>query len=114
MGIVAALVLAGELALAMYLSLVAWLMSAWMADDSWAARASDVDWTYAAAVRFAEFAFVGVVAGCAIWLLNRWLNTKAVLFPGEVPPAAGIIAGLAITISSGVGATQFLMEKPWM
>jgi uncharacterized membrane protein len=112
--VVAVVAFVAEVAVAIYLTVVAWLMSGWFVDDSWAARASNADWIKTAVVRFLACFIVGVIAGLGAWGLNRWLAAKGARIPKMVPAVSGGILGTSIVVASAIGSIQFLIDRPWL
>jgi hypothetical protein len=112
--VVAVVVFAAEVAVALYLTVIAWLMSGWFAGDNWAARATDGDWIKTALIRFGVFLVVGAIAGFGTWRLNRWLSSKGASIPNVVPALSGGILAGSIVIASAVGSIQFLVNRPWL
>lgn len=109
----ALIVVVAEAGFATYLCLLAWMMSAWMAGDSWAFRATDFDWLEKALLRFAGWAATGIVAGVGLGLFNRWLGTRGV-FPAHVARVSGIAIGAAVVVAAALGSAKFLVERPYM
>ncbi len=98
----------------LYVALFCWLMTAWMADDSWAFRATPLDWWREAGVRFAQFSVVGVVAGFGLVGVNKLLSRIGLTFPRLSPWKIGFGALAIIVVVSGAGAARFILEKPYM
>ena len=110
----AALVLVLETALAAYLSIVVWLLSVWMMDDSQAAAMVPLDWYIEALRRLVAAAVIGSVFGGILFLTNRRL--AAALFPRSPSLSIGIAWALAacVILAGAVGAVQFVVTKPFM
>jgi hypothetical protein len=97
----------------LYMALVAWLVSGWMADDSWAAVANDADWWLEAGRRWAEGLGAAIVIGAVVLLLNRALAHWNLAAPRPGPLRSAIIGASIVAAASAAGAIRFAIERPW-
>lgn len=114
--LVAALVLITEVLVAGYLALMAGLMSAWMMDDDQAFRMSEADWLVEGVRRFGIVLPVAVVfvvvAGFAHrrWVLVAVAPVRPPFWLRTVPA----LLGGCVVLASAVGATWFVISKPFI
>jgi hypothetical protein len=97
----------------LYVAFIAWLVSAWMADDSWAAVANDADWWLEAGRRWAVGLGAAVVIGGLLLVLNYALVRWNLAAPRARPMRSAIIGASIVAAASAAGAIQFAIERPW-
>jgi hypothetical protein len=110
----AGLILLVEAAVAGYVALLTWLLSAWMVDDSQAFRMERADWYLEGARRFVWAVVVGSLFGAVVYAANRrWV---AGLLPGSprLGGRAAVLCALAIVLSGAAGALYFVTTRPFM
>jgi hypothetical protein len=111
---IAGLIVVAEVALAAYLTLIVWLLSVWMVDDSVAARMVSSDWYIEGARRFAAGVAVSLVFGAVAYVANRrWLTP---LLPDSplFASRAAVLLGCCIGLGGAAGAIQFAVTKPFL
>lgn len=107
------LILAAEAAAAAYLTLMAWLLSVWMVDDSVAFQMTEADWWLVGVRRFGVACVVAVGYAGILYLINRrWVapcfgSTRFI----ALTPA---VLGGAVAAAAAVGAATFVATKPYM
>jgi hypothetical protein len=104
----------GQLVGIAYLTLVVWLVTSWMADDGWAARASDADWWTLGGQRAGIGLFVAALAGGALLGINHLLARWRLGFPLLRPSQVAWLGAAPIALASVVGAMNFIVERPYM
>ncbi|MCA8974829.1 MAG: hypothetical protein KDC98_08905 [Planctomycetes bacterium] len=107
------LVLAAEAAVAAYLMFMAWLLSAWMVDDSVALQMTEADWWLVGARRFGVACVVAIVYAGIVHLTNRrWVAPcfGSSRFVALVPA----MLGGAVAAAAAIGAVTFVATKPYM
>ncbi len=109
--VLAVLLLAAEAALAMYLFLLAWLLRAWIVDDTAAFRVTPSDCYVEAARRFGVAVLIAVAFGGPAYAVNgRWLW-------GSVPRfgrRAAVALAACIALAGAWGAVRFVIDTPYM
>ena len=111
---IAGLILIVEVGLAAYLSLVVWLLSVWMVDDSQAFRMAPADWYVEGLRRLGPALVVSVVFGGLTYLANRqWVNPS---FPGSPRLGArtAVLLAACIALWGTAGAIRFVITKPFL
>jgi hypothetical protein len=103
-----------QLAGVAYASLIAWLMSVWMVDDSWAVHASDADWWVAAGKRVALGLIGAAIVGGVLFVFNRALVHWKLASPTARPLRAALLGTTVVAIASIAGAVIFVVERPFM
>jgi len=106
--------LAVELALAAYASLIAWLFCVWMINDDQVATMTSRDWYAIGALRFGTVALAAASFGLLTYLLNgnvmrSWLERRRV-----VRLLLSVIPALAIVGAAAIGAIEFVTTKAYM
>lgn len=96
-----------------YVALVAWLSSTFMADDSWADGATDVDWWLLAGRRSLTGLAMALVVGVALLAINHAMIHWKLESPTAQPRRTALIGGLVVAAASLAGALQFAIERPW-
>ena len=97
-----------------FAAFLAWLMSGWMVDDSWAERASDADWWFEAGRRTAVGLLGALIVGCVLFVLNRSLAHWKLASPAARPIRAAILGASVVAAASTVGAVMFAIDRPFM
>jgi hypothetical protein len=100
-----------ELVATAYLSLLAFLLSGWMVDDSVAFRMTDADWLVAGCLRFIVGLLAAAAFACVTAFVHRRLGWGAAR--GVLPRVPLLLAG-CIALASGLGATLFVIDRPFM
>ena len=100
-----------EAIVAAWLTLVAFVMSAWMVNDSDAFRMKDTDWVLAGCLRFLFWSSLAAAFGSVVAVTNRRLGFGQ--RSGWISRLPILLSGLVV-VASGVGATIFVIEKPYM
>jgi hypothetical protein len=96
-----------------YMALVAWLASSFMADDSWAARATDVDWWLLAGKRSLIGLTMALVVGVVLLAVNHAMIYWKLESRAARPRRTALIGAAVVAGASLVGALQFAIERPW-
>lgn len=111
---VGGLVLLTELVVLGYGMLLAFLLTAWMETNSFAVRATEINWWIESAKRLFLVGVAAIVFAAMLWLANkvlfRWLgyqNRRLALF------SAGA-AFLLIVAAGTIGAVNFAVTKPFI
>lgn len=95
----------------LYLSLLAFVLSGWMVSDHVALEMSDADWLLAGSVRFGEWCLVAAVFSVVLAWLHRRLGVAA---GSRIFRWLPFVWFMLIVIASGVGASKFFVERPYM
>lgn len=107
------LLLAAETAVAAYLALVAWLLSAWMVDDAVAFQMTEADWWLVGAGRLGQACVVAAGYAGTLYVVNRrWVapHFRSSRFIALAPALlGGVVAAAAVA-----GAVTFAVKKPYM
>lgn len=106
--------IAANLALTAYMSILSWLTASWFIDDSLAFSLAANDWTRIALERAGTGTILGIAAGGVITLLNSIFLRP--LAPGfrRTHLVLGILAGTAVIIASVAGSAKFLVTRPYI
>jgi hypothetical protein len=96
-----------------FVALVAWSANTWMADDSWAARATDADWWLLAGRRSLSGFAMALVVGVLLLAINRALIYWKLESPRARPLRTASIGALVVAAASADGAIQFAVQRPW-
>ena len=110
----AAILLATEVVVAAYLSLLVYLLSTWMVDDAVAAGMTDVDWYATAAKRLALSIFVGATFAWGVHQVNRRWVVAPVGDSRRHARWAALILGAWVVLAGVLGAIRFVVERPFM
>jgi|ERR671912_186803 hypothetical protein len=109
-----ALIVAAEFASAAYLALLAWLLSAWMVDDSRAFRMAASDWYVEGAWRFGTVVVVGALFGVLTHVINRrWLYPR-LGSASRLGPLWAVLLAAFVVLSGAAGTALFVATKPFM
>jgi hypothetical protein len=96
-----------------YVALVAWLASSFMADDSWAARATDADWWLLAGKRSLTGLALALVVGVVLLAVNYVMIYWKLESRAARPLRTALIGVVVVAAASLVGALQFAIARPW-
>lgn len=97
-----------------YVTLLAWLMSGWFANDSWAAGASDADWLLIAGQRAAAGLLAAALVGGILLGVNHLFARWRLTFPMLRPTWIAWIGAATVGSASLVGAITFDVVRPFM
>ncbi len=112
--IISILLIAIELAGAFYLSMLCWLMTAWMIDEGDAIRYSQADWNFLALKRLGIAAIASLAGAGIIYGFNRLIQREVTKQNNRwLSYMPLIVFGMTI-ISALAGAIEFVLTKPWM
>jgi len=103
-----------EFLLLFFLMLMAFLITGWIEDDSFAITASDMDWWIVAGQRLLFTSVLSLIAAVFIWLINRSLFEWSRFGIERLPIISGIIAFVSLFISALGGAIYFAVWKPFI
>ena len=104
----------GETALAAYLSMVAWLLSVWMVEDSEAFQMTASDWLWTGVARFAEWFLVGAILGIVLSQANKYAGRRLLVRSVFWLALIGWLVGVGVIVASAAGAIEFVRTKPYM
>ena len=110
----AVVLLASEVLVAAYLSLLVYLMTAWMVDDTAAARMTDLDWYAVAAKRLGvSISISAMFAWSAHLVTRRWVVAP---LGGSRRHAlwAALFLGGCVVLAGVLGAIRFVVDRPFM
>lgn len=110
----AAVVLAVEVLTAGYVSLLAYVMSTWMVDDTAAARMTELDWYSVAAKRLAFWGVVGVALAWGVHQVNRRWVVAPLGGTRRQSLWAALVLGAGVVLAGALGAIRFVQTKPFM
>jgi hypothetical protein len=96
-----------------YVALVAWLASSWMADDSWAAGATDADWWLLAGKRSLQGLAAALVVGLLLLAINHAMVYWRLESQRARPLRTALIGTVVVAVASVAGAIQFAVQRPW-
>ena len=102
--------LIAELIACIYVSLIAYLLSAWMIDDDLAFRLTGSGWVWIAVQRVLFWALVGLGYAGGIILANRRMLPRA----SRASYWLGVSAAAVILVGSVAGAIRFVVVKPFL
>ncbi|MGV3520279.1 hypothetical protein [Luteitalea sp.] len=108
------ILLVTELLVVGYVSWVVYLLSTWMVDDAVAARMAPMDWYSTAAKRLGLSLVVGAAVAGAVHDVNRrWVVAP---FGGSRRHAvrAALVLGACVVLAGVLGATRFVIVRPFM
>jgi cytochrome c oxidase assembly factor CtaG len=106
--------LLAELVAAAYLTLMAYLLSAWFVDDSQAATMTDRDWLVSGLISFVTFVVVALVFAGVVYLAGRLtLKPEQQRWP-LLRWLPSVLLALPIVVASAAGAYEFITTKPFM
>ena len=111
---IAGLILAAEVSLAAYLTLVVWLLSRWMVDDSLAFRMAPADWYIEGARRFGGGLAVGALFYALAYFANRRWVTPFLRHSPRLGARTAAVLAACIVLAGTAGAIQFVITKPFM
>ena len=111
---IAGLILAAEVSLAAYLTLVVWLLSRWMVDDSLAFRMAPADWYIEGARRFGGGLAVGALFYALAYFANRRWVTPVLGHSARLGTRTAAVLAACIVLAGAAGAIQFVITKPFM
>src|SRR4029453_18295619 len=103
----------GQVAVVFYIAFVAWLMSGWFIDDSFAFRLSDFGWWQIAAKRIIVWTLVSAAVGVVAFVANRAVFARC----GYTDRAAFILSCIVAAIpfvASIVGGAHFIVDRPFL
>jgi hypothetical protein len=111
--IIATVLFLAETGIAVYITVVVWLLSAWMVDDSVAFRMTPTDWYIEAGKRLLVGVLLGGMFGTLAGLVNRRWVVRA--FPKSVVvPHLAAVLGFCIGLGALFGSIEFAVTKPFM
>lgn len=96
-----------------FMAFLAWIISSWMTDDSWASRASDLDWWLEAGRRATFGLLAALCVGLVLFVLNRGLIHWRLASPQARPLRTAVIGASVVAAASIAGAVYFAIERPW-
>ena len=111
--IVRVLIATGQGVGVIYVALVAWFASSFMADDSWAARATNSDWWLLAGKRSLTGLGMALVVGVVLLAINHAMVHWKLESRAARPWRTALIGAVVVAGASVGGALQFAIEKPW-
>jgi hypothetical protein len=100
-----------EIVAVLYLSVVAFALSGWMVSDHEAFMMSDADWLAVGWARFGCWCLVAAVYAVVVALVHRRLGLALGFRVVRWLPLFWL---LLIVVASGLGASKFVVEKPYM
>lgn len=95
-----------------YAALVAWIASSWMVNDSWAMRATEMDWWSLAAERVLWGITLALAVGAILLSINYVLVCLKIARNAR-PVRTALIGALIVASSSAAGAVHFAFQRPW-
>ena len=113
-GLAAYLLIALNLAITGYMSILSWLTASWFIDDSLAFSLVSSDWGRIALVRAATGTVLGIASGTVIVFLNRILLRPLAPRFRRTHLILGILAAAAVIIASVAGSIKFLVTRPYI
>lgn len=107
------LILTVEVAVAVYLAFMAWLLSTWMVDDSAAFRMTETDWWLVGARRLGVACIVAIVYAGILFLVNRrWVAPQ--FQSSRAVALAPVMLGSTVAAAAAVGVMFFVATKPYV
>jgi hypothetical protein len=108
--LIAAGVIAINVGVAAYVSLMTWLLAVWFLDDSVAARMTDRDWQLGAAIRAVDALVAAALVAGGLFVLNR---AASAVLPRRWPRRLALGSGAIVWLAGTAGAIEFLVTRPW-
>lgn len=106
--------LVGEGLVTAYVSLLAYLLCAWMVDDSAAARMTELEWYLVAAKRLGVSTLAAAALAWGVHQVNRrWVVAP---FGGSRRHAlrVALTVGACVVLAGLLGALRFVIDRPFM
>jgi len=103
-----------EFLLLFFLMLMAFLITGWIEDDSFAVTASEIDWWIVAGQRLIFTSVLSLIAAVFIWRVNNSLFVLGHFGIERLPIISGIIVFVCLFISAVGGAIYFAVWKPFI
>lgn len=98
-----------------YASLVAYLFNAcWMKSDSFAVRASEMDWWLEAGKRSGMSLLLALAVSAALFYINRLLVKRRYIKWVAFHRYSALVCFIFIMIATLAGALNFLINKPYL
>ena len=112
--IVGSVALLAELVVLGYVMLLAFLLTAWMESDGFAAQATEIDWWIESGKRLLVVGGAATVFAIVVWLANnrlfRWLGYRNL----RLSLWSAIAVFLLVAAAGAIGAVNFVITKPFM
>ncbi len=103
-----------ELAAAVYLTLMTWLLTGWMMDDSVAFGMTAGHWYFVGAKRLLVALALAAAFGVLCYFANRRWVAPALPSHPEVAKRAALGLGLCSALAGIAAAVQFVISRPFM
>lgn len=103
-----------ELSILLFLMSMVFLTTSWIADDSFAVSASELDWWLIAGQRLLITVVFSVIASIILWRINKPLFAWSRFSIERLPNTTAIIFFVGLFLSALVGAVYFAVEKPYI
>ena len=103
-----------QLAVVVYVGLMAWLSSAWMQGGHWASTATNSEWWSIALQRFGIGVLAAAAVGLILLLANRTLDRIDISPVRSKPIVTAAIGAGIVLVSSLWGVIQFVITRPFM
>jgi len=109
----AAVLILGQVAGAVYLAVIVWLLSVWLIDDSLAFRLTPGGWYWLGLQRLGFALAVAVGAAIASYVLNLALVRWFVPDYRRLARYVSIALGGVVALAGVIGCIEFVVRKPY-
>ena len=109
-----AILLLVELYVIAYAGLMAYILNAWLKSDTFARRATELDWWLVAFQRVGMSLLLAVAVSAALFYINRLLVRRHYLIWASFPRYSALLTFSVITVAALAGAVSFLFNKPYL